>query len=828
MKRHQIIIILMSIIMVSWANNVFCSNSLREPVQLLFKHYNELFDLDWKKIPKTQLTISPWIIYTDRDEVAIHSSPSLEAKVLYISKFLEAFFVIDKQDRWLKIKNDTIEGWSRVEQFILFPHAIRTKNAINYKAILVNRGDKLIDSDINTVLPLTKPEINAPDMGNKIRILDFAYIYKNEPDQNPNYVLIGKKPFFYSKDIKNCIIGWVPASRVLVWNTREAFQPNIKRKHPIYYFDNRKDLVCYYKEHPNDDATPVCDNISICRNNKKIRMNEPILVIQPDNENFINRKAFQPDQFRYPLLEKVQLQKPVLIGIPSATLNQSETNNAIEITREGALNRDIVFLIDGTMSMEKYVDLAKEIVLKIRRVFNTKIQKGSLIRFGLANYKDYFDGKDEVFTILHHLDTKIDENKWKIQSNENKEKRTDPYAYPEALFNGIIKTIEYLNSKEGFQKQIILIGDAGNASRGKDAYNAQKIARYLVNNDIALNAFQMTGWINDPDQMAAKKLFCQNIRDIIKNVADEWINILNNQIKFGALEKAELIKAHFQKLKNEAESGCCQTDYCCFCSNGRWGLRCIKTDQEYKKQISNEVIKFSNDFFDTENLLSCIQLGNFSLITSYPELTPGIIERIAKNIGMAKLKRQKKNQLNSVSKLTEKAKEIGYEQLKEYRQANVSFFQKASVMFRKPSSLNTDPDQFTKEILFSKDELEKLKYPFEQFRDKYLCKLQSKNIKKIWELFLSSTLNEIDFESSFALLYEQQFGISLRTKHPLLSISYSQIESGLNSLSDDEIFQLENILCDIANKLNKIYANESNYFKKFGIEYIWVNIANLP
>ncbi|ETR65524.1 MAG: hypothetical protein OMM_14114 [Candidatus Magnetoglobus multicellularis str. Araruama] len=73
------------------------------------------------------------------------------------------------------------------------------------------------------------------------------------------------------------LLGWVPAERVLIWNTREALQPNPKRKHPIYYFKNKTDLNSYY-ENNQTDIFPTCNVIPSCVDDNNI------LVISPDNE----------------------------------------------------------------------------------------------------------------------------------------------------------------------------------------------------------------------------------------------------------------------------------------------------------------------------------------------------------------------------------------------------------------------------------------------------------------------------------------------------------------------------------------------------------------
>jgi len=142
----------------------------------------------------------------------------------------------------------------------------------------------------------------------------------------------------------------------------------------------------------------------------------------------------------------------------------------------------------------------------------------------------------------------------------------------------------------------------------------------------------------------------------------------------------------------------------------------------------------------------------------------------------------------------------------------------------------------TKKIFFQKKELERLIYPLDRFKHKYSCQINLKNLKILWTEFLLAILGEdpsfmekdtIRKNDSASLLYEQQFGISLRNSHPLLKMKFSDIIHG-KFLNSKDIEELETYLCKAYTKLKKIYDDENSYYRIFGNEYIWVDASVLP
>ncbi|KPA19201.1 conserved hypothetical protein, secreted [Candidatus Magnetomorum sp. HK-1] len=820
-----------------------------------YNHPKEIWD-------ETNIETIPddWYVFAIRDKLYLFDD-IVSKKIIHQAAFLDKFKVLKKDGRFIfveKYDDQTFKGWGNIENFIILPHALRTNNKITYKALLVNRL-KRIKGDLNKVVPLRSPSLNARSFGSEIKILEFANIYSFFPNQNnPEYILIGKHDIFFPKfkyntpySAEKVFLGWVPAERVLIWNTREALQPNNKRKHPIYYFNKKSDLKSYYQTNKND-SFPDCTNISSCSDK------DNLLVISPDTNNKIDKTQWPFDAFRYAVIEKGDIDDPIHIGIPNAI---PPVIQAIE--KSIPTGRDVVFLIDATKSMEKFIPLTIQIAQKIMHDFREqeKIQKKEMynsnfdlhndLRFGIAVYRDY-ECQSDVFEILGNLTdnhNNIESYLHNIETTICHEIEGDPAYYPEALFRGIKDTIFALNWNDTAMKQIILIGDAGNNSRAQDQLSPEKIANHLVQKNISFNAIQI---INDPPDYAfesAQKLFCKDIRHIIQFISQEELLTAMTYEKQGLLIKDtdySFIKNELQLvLDRTSDNTCCSYNSCCPISQSRWSLECLQIDDAYEikfsKEIEDKIQQFAIQLYETKDLLEKIRfkdkIGFLSNPNSHnysfrPQLMIGVlkdlIQKLGINIAIEKYPDKKQT--------PELIKSLGINELNKYLNESPEFFTDAYVMYRRPGdSYQNDPDQFEKMILFQKKEIENLLRPLHHLRSKFHCQIHPENIETIWKEFMealignqfSHEMGQLDQSKSFKDLYEKQYGISLRSTHPLLKISFQQISQNLSGFKSGTLEKLGSYLCDCHVNLKKLYHN-GEYFSMFGQKYIWVKASMLP
>lgn len=805
-----------------------------------------------------ETTPDDWYVYAMRDKLYLFDHMTTK-NIIYQAPFLEKFRVIEKNGRFLHIEkyhDQTIQGWSNIENFIILSHALRTDNKITYKALLVNRLER-IKGNLNRVVPLRAPSANASPYGSEINILEFANIYAFFPSQkNPKYILIGKHDIFFPNLDENnpyspekMFLGWVPAERVLIWNTREALQPNHKRKHPIYYFKKKSDLLAYYQSNQND-IFPNCANVPTCTDKEKL------LVISPDTETQIDKTQWPFDAFRYAVIEKSNIDEPIHIGIPNAIPAVTQV-----IEKSMPTGRDVVFLVDATKSMEQFIPLTIKIAKKIMHNFRKKAKyhqrKGlkvdlqNELRFGIAVYRDY-ECDSDVFEILGNLtdnDYHIASYLHNIEATICNEVKGDPAYYPEALFRGIKDTIFTMNWNDTAMKQIILIGDAGNDSRGQDQLNAEKIANYLSQNNIAFSAIHILNEPLDFSYASAQKSFCQDIRNIIHGIATEEMVSATSFEKQGLMIKDtnyEHIKRQLQSVLDvTSDNMCCSYDLCCPVSQSRWSLECLEVNDTYEDQFNREIEtqiqQFAKQLYETKDLLERIRIKDKIVFKSNPnahnysfrpQLMLGVLKDLIEKLGTNLAKERYPSQPHN----RELINRLGIHELNEYLGESPEFFTDAYVMFRKTGRIfNKDPDQFEKMVLFQKKEIENLLLPLHHLKSKFQCQIHPENINTIWKEFLQTLIGNtfsdgivpLDQSKSFKELYEKQYGISLRSMHPLLKISYKQISQSLSGFKSQTLENLGVYLCECHKKLKNIYHN-GQYFSMFGQKYIWVKASFLP
>ena len=853
---------------------------MKAPNPFVYKSNFELWDIN-----PNHLIMDDWLVFSDRENNSVYKKADDKSGIVKKAHFLEKFKVIDKQGRYIKlseVNTKKFAGWGKIENFLLLNNAIKTNDLITHKALIINRLSK-IKGNINYINPLKAPYVNASPTNRKIKLLDVAYIFHYFPNQKkPAFVLIGLNSYFFGKQYLNnrlsideVILGWVPANRIFVWNTREALQPNNLRKHPIYYFKNLKDIKSYYSLPQENNEIPDCRNIPLCSNNDKTKNTNDFLVVMPDTNNKINRTKWPSELFRYPLLEKNNdNRKPFHIGIPYASLNSERIRQYLEIALENSSNRDVVFVIDATYSMEPYIKLVGKIINNVmdKFIIAKKLNKETgELRFGINVYRDYHAG-NKVFEKIIELTSNNNNIYNSTQSikiiDGEKFESYDTY-YQEAVFQGLCRSIEETNWSKYSRKMIIHIGDMGNHGK-KDNYKIEDIVSLLVERDISYHAIQIVN--NDKNKQIhdAQSLFCKQTLSIIIQVIDKWIEKINKSIKDDKLlpDKTmfkllhELIRVKMKSINPEY----CDIKTCCESLNSkRWTLQCLNANDliNYKKLILSKIESIAQEVIDTRSLITDLIIGNikideFSKDVSYkPQLMPGIMDKLIINVGNRIYNSKKLSGLdkyptiqNEIKKLNDKTisfhqqkniekriiKILGANEIKRYLQNNAQFFTDAYVMFKRPGSKYiNDPPQLKKMVLFDRREFESLLLPLQMFTYKYQCIITPSNIKDIWKSFLSgilgqhnTNLNIINHKITINDAFKRQHGITLRSDHPLLKISYSEIVAGLYKFDKKDLNDLANYLCNKSTKLKQIYENESNYFSIFGTKYIWVDSSELP
>jgi len=907
------------------------------PIWTEYRRHSDLWNISGKD-DYASVTDLEWHIYSAMNEIPLYKSKQANSKhnsTEYLEKF--TVFDYDNQSKLVFIKNDAKHGWAPIKNFILLPHALKTDCSIDEKAVLItkvddpeiskgvdevedNKNDKSISQSIRKsmtkvkILKAYKSPITLIPTKKTIKFLEFCFIYKyyshTNDTQKPDFALIGTQPFFNLQDsgempnqINDIMLGWISMKHIINWNTRQAFQPNPKAQHPIYYFNNIQDIAAYYKKHPEDDKKPTCQDIPSCKDNA----DKNFLPIQPQMK--VDKKPWPPKMPRFVILEEFADSFPdyFKIGIPTTKANIATINGIIENMSQQALARDIVFLIDATQSMTRYLELTGKIVKDfISDINNSKDD----FRFGVAYYRDY-KSKADCFKIMTKLISNVDtielnlmnikakseeENylislgeklKKKLISKEMYEKQKNDYInskdyFHEAVFQGLKNCITSMNWRTNSRKLIIHIGDTGDHKTGKENISESDIASMLVdfnvdNNklfDIAYAPIQLFSNKKSeyPAENIAKKSFSDQSRKIIDLVIEKILSDTDDKLIFSK-ENRQKVRDFYSDYNSEPSLSCkdealnknnqisVSNHICKSCGKGRWIFSCINSEDNYQEVIREQIRKLIHEVNQAQSIYFSYITGvehtmqdirtNKNNFSYEPQLMPGIVKSLMYKIGKAHF--DNKNLMNATKETILKK---GGELLKSYQKSPAYFYTTCYVAQKHPdyhkkkkvnANAKSQPQpQLNKVLLFRKTELYDLYMIFEGIKSLNFY-FNEQTIKTIYATLLRVTIGQpqtsfdIDKqyflgkslkEYSFRSLIEKQYGIILRSEHPLLSIEYQHIESNLENYSDSEKKELFDKLRPyfekVHSELHRNYHDSNIYFKHFGVEYAWINSSILP
>ena len=474
---------------------------------------------------KTQIQTFPipWIAACAREGTIIYKDASLKGKG-FKAAYLQRFEVLDKNGEKLKLKEldkpKPGTGWTSMKNLIYLPRAIKDERTSVYQKIVFTHIEEHLDPrEIGDITFYKGPGSNKP--GNifetrAIGTLRIAYVYawENNDYEDSQSVLIGNYPSIesVSRDenaFKKTLYGWCNTTKLFPWNSRMALIPKKDKNIRAYIFTNGPGLENFF-----NDAGPLS-------------VPEPAALLTFDSYKmwedskwpfFLNEKLNSSSLDYVRLVCQVDARYANISGIPIETLKKE-----LEVMKGNGQDIDVMFLLDATKSMQPYIEavamIADEVMERLKD--NSSINPDHL-RFGAAVYRDYVDGekKFEIEPLTNDLSAiKNRLNAWARCADSSPED-TGEAAWPEALFNGINQVID--RSGYGMHKSriLIVIGDAGNHSRGQDSHTgesiAQRLAKERLNCIIVKVDHPLIGGEKEKQAMELFKTDMENIQDHYK------------------------------------------------------------------------------------------------------------------------------------------------------------------------------------------------------------------------------------------------------------------------------------------------------------------------
>lgn len=431
-------------------------------------------------------------------------------------KILEEYISRDK--RTYQIKIGDITGWVNKNSVLANErnkkriHALTDKmndSQLTRKVIVVN---KLEAEKFPQSLPLySNSRLKGEPIG-RTTIFELRYLFKE--NKAAKSMLIGKADRFTNKHSVKILSGWIATKHIEEWNNRIGIEFNKTN------FSNRNRGV-------------------ILEMNKRKNTRKPMVMYKEEDDP----TAMPYYVNRFPVLAKKEIEgtdnvhyKVAYIGGAQGDsgeiFSQKEIAQAKEKVSKVAMNTNlqIAILIDSTQGMQSHMPSVKEALNQFLSKVKENDKNNITIDIALATYRDWADGK-KVHSIIADFTSdyaSIASRLNQIQANSSSNDR-GVGAYPEAMFSGIIRTVNDLQWTSSSDHYLILIGDHGNHEDSSQYqqeanFSRENVRQTLKNKHVALYAIQVN--INNPDR-----------QDIIASFRRQIKFIVGDNNAFGSMEQ---------------------------------------------------------------------------------------------------------------------------------------------------------------------------------------------------------------------------------------------------------------------------------------------------
>lgn len=478
---------------------------------------NDLFNGMRSLNSLTYNTETPWVVFSDRSNNKTMNAPNSTFPFGRELDFMEPLYVTQVNGSWLKVqkRSERVEGklirnidvgWLHADKTVLTRYPVLNEFRSTRKAMaLISLEDKSIG--LKELEKLKEQYVLYADPNGKFKkgISEKFQIYYILKELNGMKLLAGTDELDNNKEALYVnVAGWMRNTNITNWDSKVCLEPNSGKMIERQYngktadvFDSKETLEAWHRSgHTNPHKRVI-----------SFPLGDTVLP---------------PSVMRMPILstpEKGGLQtvKVATVGNPneSSITTQQRVKLQEELRELTSKSKDVnvVFVIDGTKSMERYY---KSVAASVQKVFDESetLAIGARLRFGAVIYRDYADVPNdyEVFPLTANKD---DVEKWlmnvRCYSNDN--------DIPEAQYNGIIKGLDKVGMKNDQSNVVVLVGDAGNHSPDKHTLDQATsiISKYNAN----FISFQVFGdkddrWYNKFN-LDAKKYLVGLSKASIKN-----------------------------------------------------------------------------------------------------------------------------------------------------------------------------------------------------------------------------------------------------------------------------------------------------------------------
>lgn len=305
----------------------------------------------------------------------------------------------------------------------------------------------------------TAPGDSEPKFQNRVKPFTVYYVYERTSRKGAKWIMVGSS--------SNCkIAGWVKENMVSDWphSLTLKFTERTGRQPVLFFKDMQSIWEVAASPSPGDVATKLgSEFVAIKEGRTNRRSDYPILAMEPSGEA-VSRERF----YLMPIFETAELFEGVKF-LKLASIDPGSWQMPDEID----LRTGIVFVIDTTISMKRYIDRT---LMAVRKIYDA-VEKAGLsdkVAFGLVAFRNSTErtpGLEYVSKVLSDLRDGRQRAEFEQALASAEEAKVSSHSFNEDAFAGLKMALEELDWAPYLSRLIFLITDAG-AIRNDDPYSS--------------------------------------------------------------------------------------------------------------------------------------------------------------------------------------------------------------------------------------------------------------------------------------------------------------------------------------------------------------------
>lgn len=459
-----------------------------------------------------------WIVYSDRNKNVLYYDPNGDSKNVKLD-FMEPLKVKEVKGNWLlvysyhkKVEKSEERGWVHAKNLILSRYSLLNKKGIQKKAMILVSVDKLIagSKNANEIFSKSFYDVPSAQLGNrngkKAEKMTIYFIIK-ESEGAVLLAQVDNLKHTNIQELKADVHGWMPKGAITPWDHRICLELNTSENAVQSYGTNE---IAVFNS--RDSLEYFLSNQVYLKNNviKKYELSttrqKPTEMRMPILDHYIKNNKIK----KVASIARIGTEDSKTKDRDQATVKEKiiEISNRIEKV-------DILFVVDATQSMGKYYS---SIAKSIENIIESQQGENYKLRFGLAVYRDYPDGKGKEYelTPLTSDQTKVIERVKEVQC------MSSDHDAPEAQFQGLVKGINECGFNPGNSNVVVLIGDAGN-HENDEKYALNDVTDALYKFEASFVSFQ----VHRGDDYTYSD-FNLDIQKIIRSTGRKYVNEKSN------------------------------------------------------------------------------------------------------------------------------------------------------------------------------------------------------------------------------------------------------------------------------------------------------------